>query len=187
MGCSHAVECPLFPFLKASLKGWRDYYCDSESRWRECARYRLSLTGERVPISLLPNGHHAQHIGHASSDGPSRAANPRQARRQTPPQPAPPEKASWLQPAPAPTPESSGPGYTAPGATTPFEHAPWSASETAAQFESAPPPAPTWHRQPSPHAQVPQPPNGRAQRTRQKPSSKRGWWARLVDWMRGPA
>lgn len=62
VGCSHATGCPLFPLLNASLQGWRDYYCDSTDRWQECARYKMSLTGERVPISLLPNGHHATHL-----------------------------------------------------------------------------------------------------------------------------
>ena len=52
MGCLHAKGCPLFPLLNASLRGWRDYYCDSEDRWLDCARYKLSRTGQPVPISL---------------------------------------------------------------------------------------------------------------------------------------
>ncbi len=62
MGCTHAGECPLFPYLRASLRGWRDYYCDSEDRWLDCARYKVALTGRPVPISLLPNGRDAQHL-----------------------------------------------------------------------------------------------------------------------------
>lgn len=62
MGCTHAGECPLFPYLRASLQGWRDYYCDSEDRWLDCARYKVALTGRPVPISLLPNGRDAQHL-----------------------------------------------------------------------------------------------------------------------------
>ena len=62
VGCSHAAECPLFPLLRASLQGWRDYYCDSGHQWQECARYQKSLTGEPVPISLLPNGVVARHL-----------------------------------------------------------------------------------------------------------------------------
>lgn len=56
MGCSHATDCPLFPLLRGSLQSWRGYYCDTESTWLECARYEVALTGNPVPISLLPNG-----------------------------------------------------------------------------------------------------------------------------------
>jgi hypothetical protein len=63
MSCSHTEECPLFPLLNNSLRSWRNCYCDSEDGWRDCARYKLSLTGRRVPITLLPNGHSAAHLG----------------------------------------------------------------------------------------------------------------------------
>jgi hypothetical protein len=176
VSCSHAVGCPLFPLLRASLQGWRDYYCDSADQWHDCARYKLSLTGERVPISLLPNGVRARHLEGAADANRSGAANPRQAPRQAPPprpNPWSPETASWFQPAPARPPEPSGPGTVTP--------------ETMAQFEAPPQPAPVRHHQPSPPTQVPQPPDHLARRTRQAPSSKRGWWARLADWMKGPA
>lgn len=62
MGCLHTSACPLFPHLNESLAGWRSYYCDNEENWRGCARYQMSLTGERVPITLLPNGRHARHL-----------------------------------------------------------------------------------------------------------------------------
>lgn len=74
MGCSHREGCPLFPLLNKSLRGWRDYYCDHEDGWRGCARYKLSLTGRPMPITLLPNGHDAKYI----TDRPG-AAEPRQA------------------------------------------------------------------------------------------------------------
>lgn len=81
MGCSHAVGCPLFPLLRASLQGWRDYYCDSGDQWLGCARYQLSLTGERVPISLLPNGAYARHLEHVATGTEQRqAAQPAPAR-----------------------------------------------------------------------------------------------------------
>ncbi len=56
MSCSHRGGCPLFPFLNASLRGWREVYCDTEAAWGDCARYRLSARGEPVPLALLPNG-----------------------------------------------------------------------------------------------------------------------------------
>lgn len=97
MSCSHAAGCPLFPLLRASLQGWRDYYCDSEDQWLGCARYQVSLTGERVPISLLPNGARARHLEDAATgQDRSGAAGPEQA---PPPQhnPWPPESASRSQ------------------------------------------------------------------------------------------
>jgi hypothetical protein len=62
VSCLHATTCPLFPQLRSSLQGWRDYYCDSEHEWRDCARYQMSLAGERVPLALLPNGKTARYI-----------------------------------------------------------------------------------------------------------------------------
>lgn len=56
MTCSHTSDCPLYAQfkLKALLKYWSTMYC--ESGWENCARYQLSLRGETVPVTLLPNG-----------------------------------------------------------------------------------------------------------------------------------
>ncbi|PJN42008.1 hypothetical protein CG747_05035 [Streptomyces sp. CB02959] len=175
MGCSHAPGCPLFPLLQASLQGWREYYCDSADRWLGCARYQMSLTGERVPISLLPNGARARHLEAPSKPDRSGATSPAAVRRQPPPpQPTPgvPESASWPQPAPTQPPEQSGPGTEIP--------------EAMGQF-GATPASPVWHDQPSPSPRADHPSDGLARHARQAPSSKDGWWARLADWMRGPA
>ena len=59
MSCTHTDACPLFPKLNASLRGWRDAYCDSDRGWRHCARYNRSLSGVSVPLTLLPNGKYA--------------------------------------------------------------------------------------------------------------------------------
>lgn len=104
MGCSHAVTCPLFPFLRSSLQGWRDYYCDSEDRWRECARYKVSHTGGRVPISLLPNGHHARYLKYEAESERSGVTNPTQAPGQAPPAPA-----GHHQPSPSQIPQRPDP------------------------------------------------------------------------------
>ena len=76
MGCTHVPDCPLFPKLNASLRGWRDAYCDSDSTWRDCARYRQSNTGRAVPLTLLPNGRMAQTItrSRVATASPSRFA-----------------------------------------------------------------------------------------------------------------
>lgn len=113
VGCSHTEECPLFPLLSASLRGWRDHYCDSDDSWLDCARYKASLTGP-VPISLLPNGRDAQHLKEAVAEPmqvlgaaePVRAPGrePRMPRQQ----PRPPldswsrEIADWFEPEAAP-------------------------------------------------------------------------------------
>jgi len=163
VGCSHTAGCPLFPLLKASLQGWRDYYCDSEDQWRGCARYQVSLTGERVPISLLPNGARARHLedaaGHPDQSGTAhQEQRPQQA--QAPQQnPWSAESASWSQPT----------------------------SGAPAWFGAASPPIPDSHDELSPRPQVP-PSSGRPSRhARQAPSPKRGWWARFTEWMGGPA
>ncbi|MDG4788002.1 hypothetical protein O7626_19005 [Micromonospora sp. WMMD1102] len=81
MGCPHAERCPLFPLLRASLRSWREYYCDTGDGWRDCARYTLSLTGAVVPITLLPNGAHAQHLKGSTAEvdpaGPDPSTPPR--------------------------------------------------------------------------------------------------------------
>jgi len=107
VGCTHAQACPLFPLLNESLRGWRDYYCDSDDRWCECARYKLAVTGQLVPISLLPNGKDAQHLRRAADADQSDVAEPRRA--------APSRSRFWspgttarFEPAPPPTPP---PGY----------------------------------------------------------------------------
>lgn len=73
MSCSHATTCPLFPHLHSSLAGWKRTYCDSNDGWHNCARYEKSLTGETVPLSLLPNGKMVQ-IMEPDSDGATAGA-----------------------------------------------------------------------------------------------------------------
>jgi len=83
VGCSHTEVCPLFPLLRESLWGWRDYYCDTDDGWLECARFKMSVKGRPVPIALLPNGHTAHDLtGQARRIGlPSNADLPDVGRR----------------------------------------------------------------------------------------------------------
>jgi len=183
VGCSHAAECPLFPLLRASLQGWRDYYCDSAHQWQDCARYRMSLTGEPVPISLLPNGAAARHLeGTAGANrGPAHPtqthaqAHTQQAQQAPPPRSDPwsQEAGAWSQPTPAGPPQPSQAWTAAPQDMTPFGATPAS--------------APVRHQPPSPSAGIPRSPDPTARSARQASGPKRGWWARLADWMRGPA
>ncbi len=176
MSCSHATGCPLFPLLRESLRGWRDYYCDSDDQWLGCARYQMSLTGERVPISLLPNGAHARHFEDAAADtGRSRPAGPGQAPRQAPP----PRHDPWAsgdafgaRPAAARPPAPPGHRIPAPDSVTP-----WAASA----------PRPVTHDRPSSPPGVSRPHAHPTRHGRQARGSRRGWWARFTDWMRGAA
>lgn len=54
--CPHAVNCPLFPTFKLNslLNVWKLSYCDGA--YATCARYRLSMEGKHVPLTMLPNG-----------------------------------------------------------------------------------------------------------------------------------
>ena len=130
-GCTHVSGCPLFPKLNASLRGWRDAYCDSDTGWSACARYQRSLSGQVVPLTLLPNGRDALAIAPTEPVGaaPSRSrfaprtldglpgsfeAAPPQAR------PVPPRAAVLPRPAavltaegPTPDPQPGRPGWWA--------------------------------------------------------------------------
>jgi hypothetical protein len=169
VGCSHREGCPLFPLLNASLSGWRDYYCDSADRWHDCARYKLSRTGQLVPITLLPNGHDAQLLrpdSGAERSGPAESGHvPRHA---------------------PPSPLSSGSPETA-VPTARFEPGPATAPTRLLE-----PSSPSEVPQPleSPPA-VPQPsgrPPARLTRpARRAHGSTPRWWTRLTDWMAAPA
>lgn len=56
MSCNHATNCPLYAqfAMEPALAVWKSHYC--ESGFSKCARYRLNLNGEAVPLTLLPNG-----------------------------------------------------------------------------------------------------------------------------------
>jgi hypothetical protein len=173
VGCSHREGCPLFPLLKASLRGWRDHYCDSEDRWHDCARYKLSLTGQLVPITLLPNGHDAQLLRPDIEANGSDGATRKQVSRQAPPSRidsgAPAATVTVGQFESAPTPAPAEPlGESSPPAQVP----PPSGGSPAVAQSAAPPT--------SPPARLTRP----ARRTRGAAFS---WWTRLLDWMAGPA
>jgi hypothetical protein len=88
--------------LKESLRGWRNYYCDHENRWHGCARYKMSVTGQLVPITLLPNGHDAQYLPDADRSGAIEAVHALPSRpRPGPPKPKP-MNTAWFEAAPAP-------------------------------------------------------------------------------------
>ena len=174
VSCSHREGCPLFPLLNASLRGWRDHYCDSEDRWHDCARYKLSLTGQVVPITLLPNGHDAQLLRPDSDPDGSGAVKRKQASRQAPPtrvksgSPAATVTVGRFEPVPTPAP-----------ALTPTSE---QTSAPAEPLDESSPPAPV----PQP-AQSSTPPARVTRPARRVRGSVFRWWTRLLDWMAGPA
>jgi hypothetical protein len=123
MGCTHVSGCPLFPKLNASLRGWRDAYCDSGAGWQSCARYQRSLTGQVVPLTLLPNGHDAQVLvrtGPADTASRSRfaAQRPIDRRADSPFEPAPdPVRPAPARPAPVLTADPAPAPAAEPGRT----------------------------------------------------------------------
>lgn len=56
MSCSHTSDCPLFAqfAMEPSLAIWKQHFCDGE--FVKCVRHQLSLKGEAVPLTLMPNG-----------------------------------------------------------------------------------------------------------------------------------
>lgn len=56
MACTHEKNCELFVqfALNPALELWKNAYCHGD--FRSCVRYETSLTGQVVPLSLLPNG-----------------------------------------------------------------------------------------------------------------------------------
>jgi hypothetical protein len=159
VGCSHREGCPLFPLLNASLRGWRNYYCDSADRWHDCARYKLSLTGQLVPITLLPNGHDAQFLRPDPGTDRSDATEPQPASRQAPP--------SGLDPGSLQTAEPMA-QFESGLSPAPVRLRERSSSSQVPQSPESPPAQST-----------------RSARRAYGPT--RRWWTRLADWMARPA
>ncbi len=54
--CPNMAGCALFPLLSKPgyLRVWQISYCEAD--YTKCERYRKSLHGQHVPLTLLPNG-----------------------------------------------------------------------------------------------------------------------------------
>jgi hypothetical protein len=159
VGCSHREGCPLFPLLNASLRGWRDYYCDSADRWHDCARYKMSLTGQLVPITLLPNGHDAQLLRPDPGADRAGATVSRSVPRQAPP---------------------SGLNSGSPETVVPIAR--FESGLTPAPDEPLEPSPPSQVPQPPDN-----PPDRLTRPARRAYGATRHWWTRIADWMAGPA
>ncbi len=60
MACSHIQTCELFVqfALNPALELWKRAYCNGD--YLECVRYKTAVTGQQVPLTLLPNGKRIQ-------------------------------------------------------------------------------------------------------------------------------
>jgi hypothetical protein len=159
MTCTHSAACPLFQLVDASFEGWRHYYCDSEARWRDCARYQQAVRGQHVALSLLPNGHDALHLAQRARSG-----------------------------APSTAPASATPGtptlselmFERPGAPDPGQRYP-------GQGIPRPRPLPSGQQAALPAAAPAHLAEQRKLTKPPKPSEPREhWWNRLAEWMRRP-
>ena len=58
MACSHIPTCPLFAKLdqNQTLRSWKVMFCDSDTRSKNCERFKLSQSGQKAPLNMLPNG-----------------------------------------------------------------------------------------------------------------------------------
>jgi len=56
MSCSHVKTCELFVqfAMNPALDLWKQHYCNKS--YIGCARFKMSSTGQAVPLTLLPNG-----------------------------------------------------------------------------------------------------------------------------------
>lgn len=172
MACPHASGCPLFPLMNESVNAWRTYYCDSSSGWGGCARYVRSSQGEIVPLGLLPNGRHAQHI--QTYAGESAPAEPPPATLASlPPVSGAAPRGTAHVPAPATARPLSRPDDGHPGVFEPIRT--FGGPHTIAQ--PADPSAIPQQRLPADGTQRRSGPNVR--------HSRRRWWTRLTDWMTG--
>ena len=58
MACKHVPTCPLFGIFQQNntLRSWKVMYCDSDTRSKNCERFKLSESGLKAPANMLPNG-----------------------------------------------------------------------------------------------------------------------------------
>lgn len=56
MACPHVESCALYPHFKLQslLQVWKINYCEGD--FSRCERFKLSCSGDKVPLNLLPNG-----------------------------------------------------------------------------------------------------------------------------------
>jgi hypothetical protein len=73
MPCPKTVKCPLYPEFRveSSLEIWQSAYCNTDSEYRQCERFKLAESGTMPPPRMLPNGQHLP--SRDGSSAPARA------------------------------------------------------------------------------------------------------------------
>ncbi len=61
MPCKYMDDCQGYEVMLSSLDVWKTLYCLNDSKYPDCARFKLSATGAAVPVNLLPNGKYLLH------------------------------------------------------------------------------------------------------------------------------
>lgn len=56
--------------LSGTLRTWQSRYCRAD--FEQCARFKLSREGKRVPINLMPNGKLLRTADNGGNGDPSR-------------------------------------------------------------------------------------------------------------------
>ena len=59
--CKNMDRCSLYNLMTSSVKilelySFVDEYCKNPEKYKECARYKMSIEGDVPPEELLPNG-----------------------------------------------------------------------------------------------------------------------------------
>lgn len=157
MACPHVSACPLFPLMNASLNQWRSYYCESATGFQGCARYIRSSRGEIVPLGLLPNGRHAQHIQGEADDAQADDAR----------------AATMTASSPTHVPAADHGSLETVSSSGWFEQ--MRRPHRATQAVRPPRPQLTVR----PRAAIPEP----RKQSRSVAGGKRSWWTRFTDWM----
>jgi hypothetical protein len=63
LACPNSEACQMYSLFKmaGTLAVWKINYCNAD--FTRCERYKLTASGQRAPINLMPNGvllkHHA--------------------------------------------------------------------------------------------------------------------------------
>jgi hypothetical protein len=58
MPCPKVTMCPLYPELEmqSALKIWQTLFCQTDSKFESCARFKMAASGQRPHPRMLPNG-----------------------------------------------------------------------------------------------------------------------------------
>ena len=58
MACPKVEKCPLYPELEmeSGLQIWQTLFCQTDSKFESCARFKMASAGQRPHPRMLPNG-----------------------------------------------------------------------------------------------------------------------------------